>query len=65
MVAIDQYGGNVYIKGDHPRKELMEALQVKSAKKIYVDRAGKTYHIGYCISGRWFTLYAAVEKCEN
>jgi hypothetical protein len=62
MIAIDQYGDYMYIEGKHPRKELTEKLGVKHCEKMYADRNGKTYHVGYIISGRWFNLYTKWEK---
>jgi hypothetical protein len=57
FLAIDQYGNHEWINA-HPRKELMERMGVQHADRIYIDtEEGKTYHIGYAISGHWFTLY--------
>lgn len=58
MVAIDQYGSCIFIPGKHPRKELLSKLYAKHADKIYYSkRDGSTFHIGYIIQRRWFTLY--------
>lgn len=63
MLAIDQYGQKLYIKGKHPRKELLDKLGAKHAQKIYRDKEnGASVHIGYLISGRWWSLYLPFER---
>ena len=54
-IAIDQYDEKVLIR-EYPRKELMELAGVKSASKIYVDTKDGTFHIGYIVADRWFTV---------
>lgn len=55
-MAIDQYG-TTYHGLKHPRKDLLERLGYASAKKMYVDKDGKTYHTGYVIGGAWLDVY--------
>jgi hypothetical protein len=58
-LAIDQFGEDLrLLQPTHPRKQLMEKLNRKHAKKQYTDRKkGPPVQTGYIISGRWFTLY--------
>lgn len=57
FMAIDQYGETYHDLKD-PRKDLCERLGSRSAKKMYVDtKDGKTYQVGYVISGHWLTIY--------
>lgn len=62
-MAIDQYG-QVFHGLTHPRKDLMERLDKSHADKMFVDRNGGTYHVGYIIGGLWLTIYEVypVEK---
>jgi hypothetical protein len=64
MVAVDQYGSVVFLRGKAPRKELLEATGSRSCAKMYADRAtGETKHVGYVLPGnRWFALYRAEER---
>lgn len=63
MIARDQYGTTLVLKGKHPRKELMEEFDTKRAVKIYQDkRDGTAVHIGYIVRGHWFTLYTRWER---
>ena len=55
-MGYDQYGNHYQIKA-HPRKELCEQLERKSARKMYIDRKGNSYHIGYIIAGCWIAVY--------
>ncbi len=64
MLAIDQYGTKHWIPGKHPRKELLAEFDRKHANKMYIDREGKTYHIGYIVAGLWLSLYDQWEKAE-
>lgn len=62
MIAIDQHGYTYQIKGDHPRKELLERVGGSSAQKMYVDilvenKEPQSVHCGYIINGLWLTLY--------
>lgn len=61
FMAVDQYGDYIHDLGPHPRKTLLERCYRKHADKMYVDRRGVTYHIGYVIAGRWFRIY---EVCD-
>lgn len=58
-LAIDQYGQQHRITGQHPRKALLEHFRRKSARKMYHDRPsdGKVEHIGYIVAGLWLRLY--------
>ena len=55
-MAIDQYG-QTYHGLSHPRKDLLNRFDRKHAERIYIDRKGETYHVGYVITGLWLTLY--------
>ena len=52
----DQHGVH-YSMEKHPRKELCEALGIKHASKMYVDRPDGSYHVGYIIAGRWIEVF--------
>lgn len=57
-LGLDQFGNKWRIKGDHPRKELIEVTGHSHVSKMYVDgTGGKTYHIGYVCGPLWITLY--------
>ena len=57
-IGIDQYGQHFPLFTDHPRKELMEHLGRKSARKMYCDlRDGGYAHIGYVIAGLWIRVF--------
>ena len=65
-MAIDQRGNEEHGLRGPPRKALLERLERKSAKKMYVDRKdGTSVHVGYVVGGRWFTLYRVTpfERC--
>ena len=63
MIAIDQYGQVHKIRGEQPRKELLELFGKASAKKIYRDKkSGGSVHIGYVVGGLWLTLYSIFER---
>ena len=56
-MAIDQYG-TTYHGLEHPRKDLCERLGRSHADRIFTDsKDGKTYHVGYIISGLWLRVY--------
>ena len=56
-MAIDQWG-QTFHGLQHPRKDLMEQLSMKSANKMYVDGVdGKVYHIGYVVGGHWCRVF--------
>ena len=56
-LGTDQYGNN-FSMSKHPRKELMEQLGYKSARKMYVDTvSGDTRHTGYVIGDHWINVY--------
>jgi len=55
-IAVDQYNNFVPID-KAPRKELMDWAGTKHADKMYVDtKAGTPVHVGYVVSGHWFTV---------
>ncbi|MFA7254456.1 MAG: hypothetical protein WC107_07980 [Patescibacteria group bacterium] len=57
-IAIDQHGNTHKLYTKFPRKELIEKLGATSAQKMYVDgKQGKSYHVGWIISGLWLTVY--------
>jgi hypothetical protein len=57
-LAIDQYGHDLLLESKHPRKELLEYHSTSHAAKIYIDtKEGTSRHIGYVVSGYWYTLY--------
>lgn len=55
---IDQYGNRFYCA---TIKQLKEQLPGK-VSKMYVDRDGQSFHIGYVIGHHWLTEYAPVER---
>jgi len=57
MLALDQNGQRVYIRGKHPRSELLKTLHATHADKLYRDTKSGVVHVGYIIQRRWFTLY--------
>ena len=45
-----------------PRSQLLEQMDAKSCKKVYVDvDKGEAKHIGYIVNTRWFTIYEVRE----
>lgn len=54
-IACDQFGNTLFLNGP-PRKRLLERLGRKHAAKIYIDRPDGAYHIGYIVSGHWYTI---------
>ncbi len=57
MLAIDQYGQEIWLEGKHPRAELLKYLGKKHCEKMYVDKKdGSIKHIGYIVGNQWFTL---------
>ena len=64
-MALDQYGHTEHNLGPNPRKELLRRYDRKTAQKVYVDKTdGSARHIGWIISGHWFTVYR-VTPMEN
>ena len=56
-MARDQYG-NTEHGLQHPRKDPLERAGVRHAEKMFVDgKDGQPKHIGYVISGHWWTVY--------
>ena len=57
FIGIDQRGEHYPIK-KHPRKELLEQLGRKHARKMHVDlKDGGYRHIGYVIGDLWINVY--------
>jgi hypothetical protein len=54
-IAQDQYGQTIYLKTQHPRKELLELYHRKHADKIYCDPDSR--HIGWIVAGHWFIVH--------
>lgn len=58
-MAIDQFGHTEHHLGAHPRKELLRRMCATKAAKMYIDGVdGDSYHVGWIVAGRWFTVYA-------
>lgn len=58
-IAVGNHGGIFMLVSEYPRKELMERMHASRAEKCYIDKLdGTSAHIGYIVSGQWFTLYA-------
>lgn len=56
-MATDQFGNTYHDLGAHPRKELMQRIGKKSARKMYVDsKTGTAKHIGWVIGKHWLTV---------
>lgn len=56
--AVNEYGDRLVLRSKHPRKELLEELGVKSAKRVYRDKNdGSVVHVGYIAAGSWWTFY--------
>lgn len=43
-------------------RELVASVGGGRVSKMYVDRAGKTLHVGYVVGGHWLTAYAPFER---
>jgi len=56
-VAFDQYGGVYRLHTEHPRKELLEHIGVKSCNKMYAERNGGDFFTGYVIARLWIRVY--------
>ncbi len=56
----DQYG-NDFHGLVHPRKDLLERLGRKSARKMYTDTKTGSRHIGYIIGGHWIEIYTVCQ----
>ena len=57
FIAVDQYGTTHKLTVPfYPRKQLLEILGVKSARKMYRDIAGKSQHVGYIIGPSWYEI---------
>ena len=56
--AVNESGERIALEGRHPRKELLDYLGRKSARRMYRDKAdGRTVHVGYVVGGSWWTFY--------
>ena len=57
FIGIDQWGQHYHLK-KHPRKELLEALGLATASKMYCDgESGEAIHQGYVIGEHWVSVY--------
>lgn len=57
-LCVDQYGNKYYAR---TAKELKENSGLPGKLfKIYVDRKGKTYHVGYGIGKYWFNVWGDI-----
>lgn len=54
----DQYGHSIWAA---TVKDLRRQVGGGRVFKVYHDRKGVTYHIGYGVGKRWFTAYKPVE----
>lgn len=54
---VSQYGDKFYAK---TIKELREQIPGRCSK-MYIDRKGKTLHVGYVIGKLWLAMYAPIE----
>lgn len=56
LLCIDQYGQKLWAKSV---KELIAKAYGTKAAKMYIDSAdhNTTYHCGYIVLGRWFSIY--------
>ncbi len=61
FIGHDQYGTHYSIKS-HPRAELLTHLGRKHADRMYCDRDGVTYHVGYIIAGHWINVFGLEGK---
>ena len=57
FMAIDQYGQTEHALGPRPRKELLDRCNRKSAQRQYTDMKAGTFHTGWVVGGRRFTVY--------
>lgn len=62
-MAIDQYG-RTHHSLTHPRKELCERLGYRHAERMYQDRDGQSYHVGWIIGPFWCTVYHVEPMCK-
>lgn len=57
-IAVNQYGETLRLtKPDYPKKQLLDKLSASNAKKMYIDGPKGAKHVGYVISGLWWTIY--------
>lgn len=62
-LCVDQYGNKFYAK---TAKELKQACGYPGKLfKIYCDRKGKTYHVGYGVGQYWFNVWADISVLVN
>ena len=54
---LDQYGNRFTSR---TLKELRQQISGRCAK-MYVDRNGRSVHVGYVIGQHWLSMYAPVE----
>ena len=56
-LCIDQYGRQIYAR---TVKELKEKAGPGKVFKIYVDRLGKSIHVGYGVGESWFSIWKPI-----
>ena len=61
LLFIDQHGQVEYARNI---TELRTRLGT-SAKKMYVENKGVTYHIGYVLGDRWFRMYEPFVEAQR
>ncbi len=67
MIGRDQHGNTWSVDRKRPKASLLDAMGARSANRMFIDRAGKTFHVGYVVSGghgcaaSWVTFYDVVE----
>jgi len=58
VIAIGHLGTRHFLRGKHPRQELLDECDRKHAERIFVNRRdGTIEHVGYVVGGEWFSLY--------
>lgn len=58
IMGVDQFNNTYHDLGSYPRKELLNRLNCKTAKKMYRDKTdGSSVLIGYIVRDFWITLY--------
>lgn len=59
---LDQYGHRVFARSAADLRRVLAARGVTGRmQKMYQDRLGVTYHVGYIIGQCWFSRYSPVE----
>lgn len=58
---ITYIGPNSTIYNCRTVKELIERVGGTRAEKVYIDRKGFTYHVGYLINKQFYKMFKALE----